>query len=108
MNETECRQAVAERSLGLCEKCGQQRGAEMHHRKNRSQGGKWTPANIIRLCHDCHSFVTINPDKGRSGGWCIQRHEDPEAVPVNMAGQWLLLLDDTTVEWVEPGTLDSS
>jgi hypothetical protein len=72
----------------------------MHHRKNRSQGGQWTPANIIRLCSPCHTYVTINPLKGREGGWCIQRHEDPELVPVDMAGQRLLLRDDSTVEWV--------
>lgn len=103
MQEAKCRQIVAERAQGLCEKCGQQRGSEMHHRKNRSQGGRWTPSNIIHLCNACHVFVTQNPLLGQEGGWCIKRNEDPELAPVVIGGRWVRLCDDSTVEWIQVG-----
>lgn len=100
MNETDCRKVLAERAAMLCERCGQQRAAEMHHRKNRSQGGAWTPANILHLCSPCHVFVTQNPVSGRDGGWCLKSFDDPEQVAVLVRDQLMLLRDDCTVEWV--------
>lgn len=102
MGEIACRRAVVERANGLCEKCGQQRGSEAHHRKNRSQGGKWETGNILWLCHDCHVWVTINPQAARESGWAVQRHEDPQAVPVLVIGQWMYIKNNSTVEWAQP------
>ncbi len=81
----------------MCECCGQRAGSERHHRKNRSQGGKWTPANILLLCNICHKWITEHPTSARgfglgSLGW----RDDPAAVPVKL---WYtdsaVCLDDT-------------
>lgn len=102
MGEISCRRAVVERSNGLCEKCGQQRGAEAHHRKNRSQGGKWEISNILLLCRDCHLWVTINPEAAHKSGWAVKSHENTEKVAVLIIGQWMYLKDNSTVEWADP------
>lgn len=99
MGELSCRRSVVERSNGLCEKCGQQRGSEAHHRKNRSQGGKWDVGNILWLCHDCHAWITVNPEISRQNGWAVPYHKNPELVPVLIIGQWMLLKNNSTVEW---------
>ena len=101
MGEVSCRRAVTERANGLCEKCGQQRGTEAHHRKNRSQGGKWEIGNILLLCHDCHVWVTINPDGAHKSGWAVKSYQDPEAVPVLIIGQWMYVKNNSTVEWAD-------
>ena len=99
MGEISCRRAVKERSNGLCEKCGQQRGTEVHHRKNRSQGGKWDTGNALLLCHECHVWITTHPELACQHGWAVKSHEDPEDVPVLVIGQWMLIKNNGTVEW---------
>ena len=90
-DEAGTRRAVAGRSGGKCELCCGARGAEMHHRKNRSQGGGWHPANIVHLCVACHVRVTRAPAWARGHGMTVQRNEDPAAVYCSkMDGQlWL-------------------
>lgn len=102
MGEVSCRRSVVERANGLCERCGQQRGTEAHHRKNRSQGGKWDIGNILLLCHDCHAWITVNPDEAHKSGWAVKGYEDPEKVPVLIIGQWMYIKNNSTVEWAQP------
>lgn len=99
MGEVSCRRSIAERANNMCEKCGQARGTEAHHRKNRSQGGKWDVANMLLLCHLCHAWITTHPEEARAKGWAVRRHEDPEQVAVLIIGQWMLLKNNHTVEW---------
>lgn len=59
------RQAVIERSGGMCEAdipevCAG-RGVQAHHVRRRSQGGADTPGNLLWLCTPCHQFVHANP-----------------------------------------------
>lgn len=76
MSEAETREIVKRRSMliyemmrpvwvdtiiPMCEFCGKRRLEEMHHRKYRSQGGEWSPSNIIGLCWQCHKKATITP-----------------------------------------------
>lgn len=79
MNEKMARTIVRERSENLCERCGLY-GTTVHHRKNRSQGGKWNPANCVALCGDgtrgCHGWVTMHPLQAREGGWHIHPMAD--------------------------------
>ena len=49
MDEATCRKLVSARSGGVCERCGAIRAAGKHHRVKRSQGGRWTPSNIVDL-----------------------------------------------------------
>lgn len=99
--ERNTRKVVKARSNGLCEVCGRAEGANMHHRKNRSQGGPWTPENILHLCGSgttgCHGSITENVRVARERGWSILSTQDPAEVPVFLAGLgFVFLLDDGT------------
>lgn len=100
MSETTCRRVVWERSQGLCERCGQ-RGAEMHHRVNRSAGGKWSASNIVRLCTPCHGEITEDPIGAEPDGWHVPGWVDPASVPVllHMYAAMMLLDDDGTLRF---------
>ncbi|SFO60614.1 HNH endonuclease signature motif containing protein [Amycolatopsis rubida] len=95
-SEDDGKKALEARSE-CCERCGNGGRLDWHHRKNRSQGGGWNPANGLRLCRPCHRFVTVNPDAGRVGGWCVKPHEDSAEVPFEH-WQWgpVRITDDTT------------
>lgn len=86
------------RSDGLCERCGRH-GTTVHHRKNRSQGGRWTPANCVALCGDgtrgCHGWVTEHPEKAHEQGWTVWSFEDEynEGVELWQAGGQSVLLN---------------
>jgi hypothetical protein len=80
---------VHARSDGLCEKCGQARAEEWHHRLNRGQGGTWDPANGLHLCKACHRIVTASDQILFDNGWRIRRKDPRPAseVPV-LHWQW--------------------
>jgi hypothetical protein len=94
MNESKCRQIVKERSGGACEVCGLE-AVQMHHRKNRSQGGKWEPSCILHVCLSCHIFITENPKSAYEFGWSVKSHDDPKATPVLLADQDFWTLTDS-------------
>lgn len=114
MNETTCRQIVAQRCGGRCERCGYGDSHDNHHRVNRSQGGQWVPANIVRLCPGCHGLQDSHPTAMRAEGWHLYRGEDPLTVPVAhyMLPGIMVLLDDegcmTTTDGLVPATAPSS
>lgn len=99
---TECttRVAVQERSNGVCERCDASRATDMHHRKNRSQSGKWHPANIMHLCRLCHVEITSEPKKSTQAGWTVQERENPADVPVVYRGRRALLNDQCHVVFI--------
>ncbi|WP_051898626.1 HNH endonuclease [Sciscionella sediminilitoris] len=94
MNETRARQIVKDRAGLWCERCGYVQAAEWHHRKNRSQGGHWAPANGMWLCSPCHRYVTEHPDEAVRFGWACRSWMNPAAVPVLTAWHGWVLLDD--------------
>jgi hypothetical protein len=106
--EQRARKLVAERSGGMCEKCGCSPAHGWHHRKNRSQGGPWCPSNGLHLCGDgtrlCHGWVTHYPLKAHDeGGWVVWSFEDPAEVPVLHAIHgWVRLTDDGGFQPAEP------
>jgi hypothetical protein len=65
----------------------------MHHRRFRSQGGPWTPSNILHLCGDgtrgCHGRIT-KPDGWRPVfeflGWIVPSHADWRSTEVLVNG----------------------
>lgn len=102
--EKETRRIVAERSDGVCEICYGNRGTNMHHRKNASQGGRWTPENIMHLCGSgttgCHGWVTVNPWMANKLGFSVKRWQDPAEVPIQFGdSQYFLLPDGTREGW---------
>jgi hypothetical protein len=101
-SETRGRDAVRGRSLGCCEGCARTRAVHVHHRKNRSQGGTWQPANLMHLCLRCHEWIGREVEKARQCGWAVRRDSDPAAMPVFIYGDpwspaWWLLSDGLSV-----------
>lgn len=108
--ERAARDLVRARSGGWCEVripgvcLG--RAANMHHRKNRSQGGRADAANLVDLCGSgstgCHGALTDT--QGRRAeyeamGCIVASHDDPATVPVlihnaTIGHDWALLGDD--------------
>ncbi|WP_326565108.1 HNH endonuclease signature motif containing protein [Amycolatopsis rhabdoformis] len=83
------------RRSSCCERCGSGGPLEWHHRKNRSRGGEWNPANGLRLCAlICHPFVTQNPEAARAGGWSVLGSQDPAAVPFEHFSWGLVRITD--------------
>ena len=76
----------------------------MHHRKNASQGGAWTPENIMHLCGSgttgCHRWVTVNPKAANHLGYAVKSWQDPAEVPIQYGAHQYLLLADGTREGV--------
>lgn len=87
MNEQEARRIVRERSAGICELCRTGRATDFQHRKNRSQGGQWSPSNGIHLCHTCHMDIHKHPEIAMEKGWTVPSFMDPAQVPV-WVWQW--------------------
>lgn len=97
VSEAETRELVKRRSLAMfnegipvfmdtvvpmCEFCGKRRLEEMHHRKFRSQGGKWSPSNIIGLCWQCHKKATVQPGWAYRLGLSVSSHVEADQTPV--------------------------
>ncbi|WP_409186682.1 hypothetical protein F9C11_21575 [Amycolatopsis sp. VS8301801F10] len=89
------------RVLGVCEG----RAAEWQHRKARSQGGEWNPANGLHTCQACHRWIHQNPTEATAAGWTVPREEDPAAVPVEDYPNWgrVLLGNDGVIHIVQKG-----
>lgn len=97
MNEQKCRLIVRERSGEICEMCPR-RAAQMHHRRNRSQSGKWEPSNILHLCVECHDWIGKNIATAVRNGWSIQgRMLQPHEVPVLLKGELVYLADSGAI-----------
>ncbi|MEU5155613.1 HNH endonuclease [Glycomyces sp. NPDC021274] len=96
-NERKARQLVRERSGGICEVCGLRRATNFQHRKNRSQGGRWTASNGLDVCGtgttECHGDIHSNPTKAYEAGWSVKSWDDETTAPVR-TWRGLVLLDD--------------
>lgn len=96
-DEPSTRLAVHGRSGEICENCRQRRASEMHHRISRGVGGRWSPANILHLCMECHGWVTHNPTKAKALGLSVDRADDPERIEVQpIIGAAFYLSDDVS------------
>lgn len=97
-DERSTRQAVPNRSDGRCEFCCAARATNMHHRKKVSQGGLWTPSNILHVCGSgttgCHGYFEEHPRIAYRLGVSVKRDQKPELVPVQTANGLLWLSDD--------------
>lgn len=83
--ERRARRIVAARSGGWCEACDRRVAAEWHHRVNRSQGGRWCPANGLHLCSPCHTWVSHHPVSAMARGWHLDPCENPARARVWLA-----------------------
>lgn len=114
-SEGQGRAVVAERSQGRCEAAipgvclG--RAQNVHHRRNRSQGGTWSPDNLLHLCGSgttgCHGWIGREPASASLLGLTLHRG-DTAAIPVRLLGSvngpgWYVLREDWS-EWLAPGS----
>jgi hypothetical protein len=80
-------EAVTLRDGNVCQKCHRVGAAtQRDHRKNRSQGGKTTLANLQLLCVFCHDWKTSNPRRAIAEGWACPGWADPQWWP---ARRWM-------------------
>lgn len=107
MNEKLARAIVSERSGGLCERCGLRPATNVHHRKNRSQGGTWSPDNLLHLdgsgTTGCHGWIGANVKLSYDHGWLVKSFQDPASVPVWCIDDWVLLDASGGISAVELG-----
>jgi len=84
--EKQARRLVRERSGGICEVCGLRPATNFQHRKNRSQGGRWSAANGLDVCGSgttgCHGEIHSSPSKAYAAGWSVHSWSDETEVPV--------------------------
>lgn len=105
VGEKKAKKLAKQRSGGLCEMCipgiCMMRATDFHHRRFRSQGGKWEIVNGLHGCRPCHMAVT-NTNGHRAEyerkGWIVPSHGDPATTEVLMWHQgrqdWFLLQED--------------
>lgn len=89
--EVSGRALVRARSGGRCERNCLAAATEYHHRKFRSQGGDWSPANALHLCSAHHQWITEHPAASYANGWSCRSTVDPAAMPVLRRGVWVWL-----------------
>jgi hypothetical protein len=87
------------------------RAANMHHRKNRSQGGRADAANLVDLCGSgttgCHGALTDTQGRRAEyevNGWIVPGYQEPATVPVlihnaTTGHDWVLLDDHGDLEF---------
>lgn len=108
-DEREAYVVVTRRDAGLCVKC--LRGDVIHrdHRKNRSQGGLTTPANLQLLCLWDHKYLTEHPAEAVAEGWAVPGFAQPELWPARrwrkgwggiVGLQWCLYDNQGGVYWI--------
>ena len=90
------RDAVAERSGGVCEACGIHRAHDIHHRQYLSRGGSHDVHNLLHLCglgnaSGCHGRAHNGGEEPGLSVWSWAR---PEWWPVLYRGQWVLRCDE--------------
>jgi|SRR6516164_2209433 len=103
MDERKCRSLLRERAGGMCERCGRYGGLTLHHRRKKSQGGQFTPANCVMLCGSGttgdHGWVEGNPNDAEWEGFHVRPWRDPAAAAVKYRGRWVFLTEDGKVEY---------
>jgi hypothetical protein len=91
------------------------RATEASHRLARSQGGTWSPSNLLDLSNATHAWLHANPRLAVAGGWHLRSGADPEQCPVWLSlpwpGWWLIqdggdggphVLVPAGVDWERP------
>ncbi len=73
---------VTRRDNNTCQRCLRDCGPiARDHRKNRSQGGRTTPANLQLLGLGCHTWKGANGREANRTGWGVPGSADPTVWP---------------------------
>jgi hypothetical protein len=97
VGEKKTRLIIAERSGGVCEICGLAPVTDAAHRKPRSQGGLWSPSNLLASCRPCHAGNHSQPVKAVANGWHLAMGSAPREEPTTLCIEGVfrkVLLDD--------------
>jgi hypothetical protein len=97
------RDIVKARADGLCERCGQHPGSQVHHRLPRRAGGtsrEWINdvSNLLLLHPACHELVEHNRLKAIADGLLIPDGFYPPDVPVRLWHGTYYLMDDGSLK----------
>lgn len=101
------RTLIYERAAGRCERCDEWASdCEIHHRRPRGMGGSRredtnTTSCGVLLCASCHRHVESYRAKAFDDGWLVRQSQSPKDIPVYRRGEWVLLLDDGYMHFVE-------
>lgn len=97
VGEKKTRSIIAERSGGVCEICGLAPVTDAAHRKPRSQGGLWSPSNLLASCRPCHAGNHSQPIKAVQNGWHLAMGSEPLEEPTTLCIEGVfrkVILDD--------------
>lgn len=70
-------------------------GQHYHHRKLKSRGGADTAANLVHICHQCHTFIHSSKGavRAKEDGWLVPSYADPAEFVLFRHGERVLLDD---------------
>jgi hypothetical protein len=88
------RELVRQRAGYRCERCGQARTLDPHHRKLKSQGGADVASNLAAICRECHDWVHAHVETAVYQGWIVRSGADPAARAITRWDGRMVLLDD--------------
>lgn len=97
IGEKKTRLIIAERSGGVCEICGKAPFTDAAHRSPRSQGGLWSPSNLLAACRPCHAGNHSHPTRAVENGWHLAMGSIPLEEPTTLCIEGVfrkVLLDD--------------
>lgn len=83
-----------ERAAWRCERCGERKPLQAHHRQLLSQGGPDALSNLAAVCADCHTWAHGHPRDAQLGGYIVPSWADPAARAMFLHDGRLVLLDD--------------
>lgn len=97
--ESDAKDEVKGRALGICEVCGLLAGHDYQHRKNRchcTADERWDVRNGLYVCGfgnltGCHGIIHQNPRLAVVYGWTVPANMDPASRRVCRRGEWVLL-----------------
>lgn len=98
------REAVWERDMGRCVRCGAP-GQEFAHRRTRGVGGehRHCPCNAWCACTACHRWQHAHPTEAMRLGLALSSFCDlPSSVPIKSWMGWMLFDDDGVARFHEP------
>lgn len=98
VGEKKTRLIINERSGGVCEICGLAPATDAAHRKPRSQGGLWSPSNLLAACRPCHAGNHSQPIRAVQNGWHLAMGSSPLEEPTTLCIEGVfrkVLLDDS-------------
>lgn len=93
-------QLVTARNLGMCLRCDDKPGSQIHHRTPRGMGGTSDPAinqppNLVWICLDCHQQIESYRSRAYNDGWLVRRGADPSVTPlVTLRRDVIVLMPD--------------